>query len=152
SGGLDSAPQRVHFTVAPVNVAPVFGPLSGFAVAEGQPISIQPLAVDPNNPGFVPATRLADGSLTPLTGTAPTVTDTGGGLPRGATFDPDTVSFSWTPDFFSSGQYFVTFTATKAASGNNPALSSSVTVPIAVTNVNRPPVITPIANLTIHRG
>ena len=34
SGGLSSATQHVHLTVSPVNVAPVFGPLAGFAVAE----------------------------------------------------------------------------------------------------------------------
>ena len=68
----------------------------------------------------------------------------------GATFDPDTALFRWTPGNHQAGTYNVIFTATN--DGNGGPLSSSVTVPITVLNVNHPPVVTPIANITLTAG
>ena len=42
--------------------------------AEGQEVSFRAFAFDPNNPGFVPPDRHADGTLSVLEGTDPTVT------------------------------------------------------------------------------
>ena len=97
-------------------------------MAEGQSLSFRAFALDPNNPGFIPQDRTADGTLTPLDGTDPTVTYTVSGLPSGATFDPVTDMFSWTPGYDTidgaaagpntsggplQATFDVTFTATK---------------------------------------
>ncbi len=110
---------------------------------EGQPISFNALAVDPHNPTFVLPTRLPDGTLSPYPTTQPTVTYTVSGLPPGATFDPDTALFSWTPGNHQNGTYNVVFTATNDGYGG--PLSTSVTVPITVLIVNHAPVVTPIS-------
>ena len=117
---------------------------------EGQPLSFVAFAVDPHNPTFVLPTREPDGTLSPYPTTRPTVTYTVSGLPPGATFDPDTALFSWTPANHQNGTYNVVFTATNDGYGG--PLSSSVTVPITVLIVNHAPVVTPIADITVAAG
>ncbi|MFQ3608544.1 MAG: putative Ig domain-containing protein [Chloroherpetonaceae bacterium] len=64
-------------------------------------------------------------------------------LPRGATFDPLTRKFSWTPDFTQAGDYSVTFTVKDAnTDGNNDGkdtLTDSKEMKIHVDNVNLNP-------------
>lgn len=71
------------------------------------------------------------------------LTYTATNLPRGATFDPTTRSFSWTPDFTQAGDYTVTFTVKDAnTDGNNDGkdtLTDSKDVKIRVDNVNLNP-------------
>src|SRR5439155_19294348 len=110
------------------------------------------LALDPDNPGFVPPTRNADGSLTPGGGSPATVTYTVGGLPAGATFDVDTLLFTWTPTFDQVGPFPVTFTATDNGDGTGVPLVTSQTVTVTVLPVNRPPQITAIPNQTVQGG
>jgi hypothetical protein len=58
-------------------------------------------------------------------------------LPEGAVFNPDSLSFTWTPSFEQSGVYEnPTFTVTDPA-----GLSDSKSVSISVNHVNRPPVL-----------
>ncbi len=64
------------------------------------------------------------------------------GVPTGATFDAATRTFSWTPTFAQAGSYPVTFTVTDNGS---PVLDDAETITITVTNVNRAPVLAPIA-------
>ena len=78
------------------------------------------------------------------------MTYTVSGLPPGATFDPDTALFSWTPGDHQNGTYNVVFTATNDGDGG--PLSTSVTVPITVLIVNHAPVVTPIADITLTAG
>jgi PKD repeat protein len=63
------------------------------------------------------------------------------GLPAGATFDPATKQFSWTPDYTQAGDYTVTFTASDGT--NSYSLSGTKTVSISVADVDRPPVFAP---------
>ena len=149
SGGVSTA-QVVTYTVLPAPAAPVFTTLQGWQVAEGQPVSFVAMAVNPHNPTFVLPTRLPDGSLSPYPTTQPTVTYTVAGLPAGAAFDPDTALFSWTPGNNQAGTYEVVFTATNDGYGG--PLSTSITVPIAVSIVNHAPVVTPIADISIPAG
>ncbi len=71
------------------------------------------------------------------------LTYTATNLPRGATFDPQTRKFSWTPDFTQAGDYVVTFTVKDANSdGNNDGkdtLTDSKEMKIRVDNVNLNP-------------
>jgi hypothetical protein len=89
--------------------------------------------------------------LTPLDGTQPTVSYQVAGLPTGATFDPITAVFTWTPGYEQSGTYVVRFIATDTGDGLAPA-TTIVDVPINILNANRAPVISAIANQTVSRG
>jgi hypothetical protein len=63
------------------------------------------------------------------------------GLPPGATFDPATRTFSWTPDFSQAGAYpGVTFSAT------DPYGSDSEAITITVANTNQPPLLNAIGD------
>ena len=138
------------YTVLAAPAAPIFSPLQSWQVSEGQPISFTAFALDPHNPTFVLPTRLPDGTLSPYPVTQPTVTYNVSGLPAGATFDPDTALFSWTPADHQNGTYNVVFTATNDGYGGT--LSTSITVPITVLIVNHAPVVTPIADITLTAG
>ncbi|MEJ2052522.1 MAG: putative Ig domain-containing protein, partial [Calditrichaceae bacterium] len=62
-------------------------------------------------------------------------------LPKGAVFNPETATFTWTPTYDQSGTYsslLFIFTAG--------ALSDSITFNVTVNHVNRPPVLNPIAD------
>src|SRR5262249_32120182 len=137
SDGRLSVTKTTTITVLNVDALPQFDNLDSWRVAEGQPVIFRAFAFDPNNPGFVPQDRTADGSLTPLEGTDPTITYTVSGLPAGATFDPVTAVFSWPTGYADAGEYQVTFTATNDGDGTGTPLTSTVQVPITVLNANR---------------
>ncbi len=152
NNGQQSTTVTTTFTVLNVNAPPVFDNLGGWRVAEGQDITFLAFATDPNNPGFIPQDRTANGTLTPLEGTNPTITYTVSGLPADATFDPVTAEFNWRTGYTDAGTYNVTFTATNDGDGTGTPLSTSVTVPITVLNVNQAPVVPTIANQTVNGG
>ena len=107
------------------------------------------MALDPNNPGFTPPTRNADGSLGNNGLGNPTLTYTVTGLPTGASFDADTLLFTWTPSFEQSGPFQVTFTATENGQHRHGLLSATQTVTIDVLPVDRPPLLTPILDQSV---
>jgi hypothetical protein len=152
SDGQQTTTQTTQITVLNVNAPPVFDVLGPFAVDEGQPLSFRAFALDPNNPGFIPQDRTADGTLTPLDGTAPTITYTVSGLPEGASFDAVTAMFSWTPDYNAAGDYVVTFTATNDGDGTGVPAAASANVAIHVANVNLAPQVTAIVDQTMNKG
>jgi hypothetical protein len=72
------------------------------------------------------------------------------GAPLGSLFLPEdggNYTFSWTPDFTQAGMYVVNFTVTDETD-----LLDSEIVSIEVINVNRPPVLEPIASQVIAEG
>ena len=150
SDGMLSTTVTTTITVVNVDAPPVFNDLGLWSVDEGQQINFRAFALDPNNPGFIPQERLPDGSLTPLEGTAPTISYTVSGLPAGATFDPQTDIFNWQTGYTDAGRYLVTFTATNDGDGTGVPLSATVSVPITIINVNRAPQITFIANQAVN--
>jgi subtilisin family serine protease len=84
---------EVHDVDPSVNYAPYWNPLNDVSVMAGYPISFKVSAVDPE----------AD----PLTYTAEV-------MPQGATFDPSTRTFSWTPNTRVSGDYTALFSVADA--------------------------------------
>lgn len=68
-------------------------------------------------------------------------------LPAGAQFDPDSLEFRWTPTFDQAGVYIVDFVLEDGAGG-----ADREPLAIKVDNVDRPPVVEPIADLTIREG
>ncbi|MBY0457043.1 MAG: putative Ig domain-containing protein, partial [Gemmataceae bacterium] len=70
-----------------------------------------------------------------------TLTYSATSLPAGATFDPQTRQFRWTPGFEQAGQYTASFRVSDGA------LTDEIEVPILVDNVNRAPAL-----VAFHRG
>ncbi len=143
--------KTITFTVLPAAVPPVFDPQPGWTVFEGQSLVFQTFALDPNHPDFVLPTRNPDGTLNPPDPDAP-VAYTISGLPDGATYDDQTATFQWIPGYDQAGQYEITVTATDTDPSQTTPLATTITIPITVRNVNRPPEITPIGNVTLDRG
>ncbi|TAK53398.1 MAG: hypothetical protein EPO25_10765, partial [Gammaproteobacteria bacterium] len=150
--GVRRSETLFHVEVSNVNGAPVFDRLDSWNVAEGQGISFRAFAFDPDNPEYLPQDRLPGGELTELIGAAPSVAVTVEGLPPGASFDPETLLFTWTPDFGQAGQYLVRFTATDDGDGTGVPQISTIDILLTVQNANRAPVIVPTGNVTVARG
>ncbi len=110
--------EAITITVTNTNRAPTLTAIGNKTVAENALLTFTISATD------------ADGD---------TLTYSASGLPTGATFNPGTRTFSWTPSYTQSGSYPVTFTATD---NGTPVLSANETITITVTNTNRAPVAT----------
>ena len=150
SDGKATTTQTADFVVFHAFAVPVFQNAAAFLVRENQHLEFQATAYDANNPAYVPPIRNADGTLTSGGGPAATVTETVSGLPTGATFDPDTWLFDWTPTFHQEGIFTITLTATKA--GASGPLIASQTVSIDVLPVDLAPQLTPIVDQTVQGG
>ncbi len=115
-GRLESVNALVSLTINPVNDAPALTVPGTLTVAPNQLVSFQVSAIDPD--------------------AGQTLTFSASNLPSGASFDPASRTFSWTPTAL--GSVTVTFSV---ADNANPSLSDTKTVTITVTNTaNRPPV------------
>ncbi len=110
------------------NRAPVFNNPPDQIVLEGQTLTFDLTASDP------------DGDA---------VSFSGANMPQGATLlasGQNRATFSWTPSYAAAGSYRVDFLASDVS------LSSSVSVTITVSNVNRAPTLTPIGSKTMTAG
>jgi RHS repeat-associated protein len=122
----------VHITVIDFNVnsSPSLTPVADQEINEGATLTFQVTASDPN-----------DDSLTFNVN----------GLPPGAAFDatadPNTYSFSWTPDFYQAGDDTVNFTVSDPE-----GLSDTMDVNITVNNVNRPPSLDSVSGQNVDEG
>ena len=113
---------------AGANNPPVLNTIGSKSVNEGVLLSFTVTASDPDGDGL---------------------TFSASNLPSGASFNPSTRVFSWTPAFGNAGNYNVTFTVTD---NGTPAQSDSETVTITVGNVNRPPVLNTIGFKSVNEG
>jgi hypothetical protein len=131
SDGTHTDSESITITVRNVNDPPVFNSLIGNKTAtEGVPRTLKcSSATDPN---------------------ADQITYSASGLPEGASFDPATRTFSWTPSFNQAGVYSITFTATD--SHPTSPLSCSETITLTVANVNRAPVLDSIGNRSVDEN
>jgi hypothetical protein len=119
--GSLSQSRTFSWTVSNVNGAPVFTQPANQTSAEGSDASITLAATDP------------DGDVLTFTAT---------GLPAGAGVNAATGLISGTPGYTSAGTYTVTATVTDGS------LSVSRTFSWIVTNTNRAPALTPVADQT----
>lgn len=128
---VQSVSETVTITVNEVNDAPVLDSIGPQGVNEQATLSFTVSASDPDD---VPANNLTLSA-----------TD----LPLGATFDPATGAFAWTPTEDQQGSYDVTFTVTDEGT---PPLEHSETVTITVAEVNEAPVLDAIGPKGVNNG
>jgi hypothetical protein len=111
------------------NVEPVLNPIGDKTVNEDALLQFTITAADP------------DGDA---------LTYSASNLPSGASFDPTTQIFSWTPGYNQAGVYTnIEFTVTD---NGTPLGIDSELITITVGNVNRPPVFTPVGSIQAIEG
>ncbi len=129
-GIADLVCETVTITVSEVNVAPVLDPISDQTVDEGSSVTFTATASDVDVPSNVLSFSLEDGT---------------GSIPLGASIDPGTGAFSWTP----ADDGVATFDVCVTDDGD-PALSHCQPITITVANVD--PVVDAGAGATIDEG
>lgn len=123
--------ELVNITVAEVNAAPVLAPIGNKTVRETTMLTFQVSGSDPD----LPAQNLTFS----MTLGSPAAT--------GATFDPITRIFTWTPTAAQGpGVYPVTF---RLCDSFSPQACVTENINITVTETNNPPVLSPIGNKEI---
>ncbi len=124
-----SAMDASTITVHHVDRPPVLEPVPPQTIAEGQLLTFKLNGHDPDKEDQNALSYAAYN------------------LPPGASFNPTTATFSWTPTYDQSGVYkniLFIFTAGK--------LSDSIKVDITVNHVNRPPVMAALKNFTVDEN
>ncbi len=121
-----SASQTITITVGNVNRPPFLNPIGSKTVNEGELLEFTITATDPDGDALTYAAN---------------------NLPPGATFDPATQTFRWTPTYDQAGTYSnIEFDVMDSGS---PAEVDVELIAITVGNVNRAPVFTPVGTQEI---
>ena len=124
--------ETINITVGEVNQAPVLAAIGNQSVDEGSLLTFTVSATDAD----LPANNLSF-SLD-------------SGAPAGATIDPSTGQFSWTPPGGTSpGNHTVTV---RVSDDGVPSLEDFETITITVNDVNLPPVLAAIGNKSVDEG
>ncbi len=124
--------QRTETRTVTRVAAPVLDPIGSQLVDEGTALTFTATAVDADTP--------ANGLMFSLAGT----------VPAGATIDPITGVFTWTPTE-AQGPGLFTFDVVVTDDGS-PALSDSESIQVTVNEVNLAPVVTAVANQAVDEG
>ncbi|MCP4371133.1 MAG: hypothetical protein GY797_23915, partial [Deltaproteobacteria bacterium] len=115
--------------VSSYNNAPILEPIGDQSVNEEELLEFTVTASDPDGDNL---------------------TYSASNLPSGATFDPATRVFTWTPEQELAGTYIdILFTVTD---DGDPPLSDSEAITITVNPPNQPPVLNFIGNKSVHEG
>ena len=116
-------------TVNNVNRAPELSPVSGQTIAENATLSVTIQGTDPD--------KEDEGKLK----------YSGDNLPQGAAIDPASGALSWTPGFTQAGSYQISVKVTDSG-----GLTAEITVPVEVSDVNRPPQLSSVPAQTVDEG
>ncbi|MCC6007963.1 MAG: tandem-95 repeat protein, partial [Rhodobacteraceae bacterium] len=154
SDGASVTTASTRITVAEGNGAPVFLGLDGWETHTGQSLRVPVMVFDPDNPRYRPPMRDSDGSLFFPDEEFPRSVDVSviSGLPEGATFDPDTWEFIWTPEHDQAGTWEIGFEATDDGAGTGVPITVHETLSLRVQELNTPPEIAPIDPVDIDSG
>ena len=126
AAGLNSS-EDITITVTDANRAPVLESIGDKTVNEGELLQFTINGTDP------------DGD---------TLTYSATNLPKGASFDPATRTFSWTPDYKQEGSHSGVHFEVEDSGG----LKDGRDITITVTNANRAPVLDSIGDRTVNEG
>lgn len=127
---MKSASEEITITVSNANRPPILNPIGNRQIAEGQTLQFTISATDPDGNGLTYST---------------------GNLPEGASFNPITRIFSWTPTFDQAGNYTDILFKVSDDDPDNP-LTTTESITITVNNINRPPDFAPIGDKSIQEG
>ena len=128
SDGLLTNSQTVTITVNDINEAPVLAAIGTKVVDEGSSLSFNLSAADPDLPSQY-------------------LTYSAAGLPDGASLDPYTGFFSWTPtEAQGAGAYLITFDVFDGF------LTDSETVAVTVNEINQAPVLAVVGTKVVNKG
>ncbi len=125
SDGVDTVKQTITLNIAPTNQAPTLAPVTDRTIREGETLKFQLNGQDLDGDKLVYSCNL---------------------LPAGATLDPDTGVFTWTPTYFQAGAFTVPFSVSDGKT------TKSVDVKFTVLNANAAPVFDPIDRWEIQAG
>ena len=124
--------ETVNIAVLEVNQTPVLRAIGNKRINEGRRLTFTALATDPDIPGDELTFSL------------------GPGAPVGATIDPDTGQFSWTPaEGTPAGAHIVTI---RVSDDGVPIREALETITITVDDENRPPVLAAIGGQSVDEG
>ena len=124
--------EMIQILVGEVNQSPTLAPIGNLTVDEGVELSF---------------TATADDLDLPVNGLTFSLD---AGAPTGASIDPTSGEFTWMPtESQGPGTFEVTVRVTDDAT---PALSDVETIQITIGEVNQPPTLAPIGNLTVDEG
>jgi hypothetical protein len=124
-----SVDKTFAITVNNVNRAPELNPVGQQTVAENATLSVTFQGTDPDQED--------EGKLN----------YSGENLPQGSALDPASGTFNWTPGFTQAGSYQITVKVTDSG-----GLSAELTVPVEVSDVNRPPQLQSVPAQTVDEG
>lgn len=126
SDGSLTDSEKITINVTNINHPPVLDHIGNKSIDENKLLTFTISATDP------------DGDILRYTAL---------GLPRGATFNPYTRTFSWKPSYTQAGIYpNVVFIVSDGR------LTDFERITITVNNVNQPPVLNPIGNKTVNEN
>ncbi|MBI2947185.1 MAG: immunoglobulin domain-containing protein [Verrucomicrobia bacterium] len=130
-GRATSSPASININIGSVNDPPTLSPIPPRTVVEGNAVTFAASATD----GDVPPD--------PLTFSLE-------GAPPGATINPSSGAFSWTPsEAQGPGTYTITVRVTDTGS---PPLSATQSFSVTVSEANQPPVFPAIGGQTVNEG
>ncbi|HKO21029.1 MAG TPA: putative Ig domain-containing protein, partial [Candidatus Eisenbacteria bacterium] len=128
TAGGESDCETFNVTVKEINLAPVLNPIGNKAGAIGVPVTFTAVATDADLPANTLTFSLDSGA------------------PSGATIDPSTGAFTWTPATFGS------FPVTVRVTDNGTTPFSDFETILIVLGQGQPPVLDQPANMTVDEG
>ncbi|HDR14303.1 MAG TPA: hypothetical protein ENN79_02220, partial [Desulfobacteraceae bacterium] len=147
SDGRATHSRTAVFTVLNVNGPVAFEDVDRWEIYEGQTITVQITAKDPDNPLGI-GMMLDDGTVDADV-LLPQLLWEYGPLPEGAAFTPGTQIFRWTPGYHQSGSYAIPFKVTDDGDGTGVPTSDETVLHITVRDANAAPVVEHIENRSL---